>query len=39
MRLRIVIAIVVVAAVTLGVALWSAQGEMVWLVQNLAFCA
>jgi hypothetical protein len=39
MKLRIAIAAVVVAAVALGVGLWSAQGEVVWLVQNLAFCA
>ena len=29
----------VLAAVALGVGLWATQGEVVWLVQNLAFCA
>ena len=26
------------AAVVLGLILWTQQGEVVWLVQNLGFC-
>ena len=26
-------------AIALGAGFWAAQGEVVWLVQNLAFCA
>ena len=36
---RLAIASAFVLAVVLGLSFWAAQGEVVWLVQNLAFCA
>lgn len=36
---RLAIAGAFAVAIALGVGFWMAQGEVVWLVQNLAFCA
>ena len=36
---RLAIASAFVVAVVLGLGFWAAHGEVVWLVQNLAFCA